>query len=192
MTNPKKPNPDEAKPSEASEPAKPEWLEKLNQLMDRIDPKDTERAMKDMAEFVEGNKTWAEVQGIPQAMLLDIAEQGYLKFKSGRFKEAEDLFKGLCVIDHRTAYYHTALGAIYQKQQKTLDALAEYTCAIEMDPNDITAYVNRGEIFFNCGYLDDAPKDFEKAITLDPEGKDPWANRARHLKNKYIAKWGQP
>ncbi len=159
----------------------PAWLNTLGQLLDRIDPKDSEKAFKDLTDFVEGDDTWAQVQGVPQQMLFDIAERGYLKFKSGRLQEAENLFKGLCMLDHKTAYYHTALGAIYQKMENYFDALAEYTVAIELDPEDITAYVNRGEIYYMLGLDEEPMNDFQSAIKLDPSGKDPWGNRARFL-----------
>lgn len=163
-----------------------EWLEAIGKIVEQIEPKDTEQALRDMEAFVEGDATWAEVQGIPRKMLFDIAEQAYLKFKANRLKEAKTLFKGLCWLDHSVAYFHTALGAIYQKEQNYFDALAEYTAAIELDPNDITAYVNRGEVYYLVG-LDDQPiEDLDQAIALDPEGKDPWANRARFLKKKIL------
>ena len=176
-----------AKPEEkaASEAPSP-FLNALGELLEKIDPKDSEKALHDLEEFIQGESTWAEVQGIPQQMLLDIAERGYLKFKSGRLKEAEILFKGLSALDHKTAYYHTALGAIYQKQENYLDALAEYTAAIEIDPEDVTAYVNRGEIYYLLGSDDLPMQDFESAIQLDPQGKDPWANRARFLKKQVL------
>ena len=177
---------EETQNPEASATGEPpaEWIEALNELVARIEPKDTEKALEDMKEFVEGDATWAETQGIPKQMLFDIAEQAYLKFKGGRLKEAKDLFKGLCLLDHTVAYFHTGLGAVYQKEQQYFDALAEYTVAIELDPGDITAYVNRGEVYYHMG-LDEQPlEDLDQAIALDPEGKDPWANRARFLKKK--------
>lgn len=170
----------------------PEWFNSLSKLLDKIDPKDSDRAMKELEEFSEGDLTWAQVQGVPQQLLFDIAEKGYLKFKSGRLKEAEGIFKGLCMLDHKTAYYHTALGAVYQKQENYLDALAEYTVAIEMDPEDVTAYVNRGEVYYLVG-SDDLPlEDFQSAIKLDPQGKDPWANRARFLMKQIQAEMNSP
>lgn len=165
----------------------PEWLVALHELLERIDPKDAEQALKDIEAFVEGEMTWAEVQGIPQQLLFDIAERGYLKFKGGRLQEAESLFRGLSMLDHKTAYFHTALGAIYQKQENYLDALAEYTVALELDPEDITALVNRGEVYYLVGYVDEPLQDFEGALRLDPEGKDPWGNRARFLKKRLEA-----
>lgn len=172
----------------ASDPGSsgPPWLNALGELLDKIDPKDSEKALKDLEEFINGDFTWAQVQGIPQQMLLDVAERGYLKFKGGRLKDAEIIFKGLSILDHKTAYYHTALGAIYQKQENYLDALAEYTVAVELDPEDVTAYVNRGEIYYLLGLEDEPLQDFDSAIKLDPEGKDPWANRARFLKKQVL------
>ncbi len=170
----------------------PKWFQSLSQLVDKIDPKDSEKALKDLEGFIEGDATWAEVQGIPQQMLFDIAEKGYLKFKSNRLPEAERVFKGLCMLDHKTGYYHTALGAIYQKQEKFLDALAEYTVAVELDPEDVTAHVNRGEVYYMLGLDQEPLTDFDAAIKLDPQGKDPWANRARFLKKQIEAELASP
>lgn len=187
MVIPKNPSGQVADASSAgSSTESPPWLNALGELLDKIDPKDSEKALKDLEEFINGDSTWADVQGIPQQMLLDVAERGYLKFKGGRLKDAEIIFKGLSILDHKTAYYHTALGAIYQKQENYLDALAEYTVAVELDPEDTTAYVNRGEIYYLLGLEDEPLQDFESAIKLDPDGKDPWANRARFLKKQVL------
>jgi tetratricopeptide (TPR) repeat protein len=194
MAIPKSPDRTEGKGPETSTPEafgnatenSPEWLGNLNELLNRIDPKDAEKAIRDIEGFVDGDMTWAEVQGIPQQLLFDIAERGYLKFKSGRLQEAESLFKGLSMVDHKTAYYYTALGAIYQKQENLLDAISAYTVAIELDPEDITAYVNRGEVYSSMGIQEQPLQDFDAAIKLDPEGKDPWANRARFLKKRIL------
>jgi len=172
---------------ESSAAPVPEWMGVFNELMERIDPKDAQQALQDIEKFIEGDTTWAEVQGIPQQLLFDIAERGYLKFKSGRLKEAESLFRGLSMLDHKTAYFHTALGAIYQKQDNYLDALASYTVALELDPQDVTALVNRGEVYYLVGYVKEPLQDFEAAIQIDPSGKDPWANRARFLKKRLEA-----
>ncbi len=173
---------------EQPEQAPEEWKKAFDRLVTDVDPKDAEKACVDLEAFMRGEKTWQEVQGIPQQMMLDIAEAAYLQFKSGRYEIAEQAFKGLCIWDHKSAYYHTALGAIYQKQKKHIDAIAEYTVALDLDPQDITAYVNRGEVYLTIAFHPElylqALEDFEAAIALDPEGQDPWANRARLLKKQ--------
>ncbi len=52
--------------------------------------------------------------------------------------------------------------AIYQR------AIADYTKAIKLDPNDAMAYLSRGEAFFMQGKSDWAIDDYTKAIELDP------------------------
>ncbi len=163
-----------------------EWLAKFSAALEKISPEDAEKAAHLVERFIEGEITWAELQALPPSLLFQMAEFGYLQFQRGKLAEAETVFKGLSVLDHKRAYYHTVLGAIYQRMDKLGDALAEYTVAIEMDPKNIASYVNRGEIYYRCGYIDEPLEDFEKAIALDPQGKDPWANRARFLKNVVI------
>lgn len=160
-----------------------EWLDKFLATLQGIKPEEADKAVKLVERFIEGEITWAELQGLPPQILFQMAEYGYIQFQRGKLKEAETIFKGLSVLDHKRAYYHSVLGAIYQRMDKLGDALAEYTVALEMDPKNISAYVNRGEIYFKCGYIDEPLEDFEKAIALDPQGKDPRANRARLLKN---------
>jgi tetratricopeptide (TPR) repeat protein len=163
-----------------------EWLGQLSALLEKIKPEDAEEAVKKVERFMAGEITWAELQGVPHQVISEMAEYGYSQFQRGKLKEAETIFKGLSVLDHKNGYYHTILGAIYQRMDKLGDALAEYTVAIELNGNDIPAHVNRGEIYYRCGYVDEPMADFEKAISLDSQGKDPWANRARYLKNTLL------
>lgn len=160
-----------------------EWLQRFSASLQQISPDQAQKAGKLVERFIEGEITWAELQGLPPELIFQMAEYGYLQFKRGKLAEAETIFKGLSVLDHKRAYHHSILGAIYQRMDKLLDALGEYTVAIEMDPKNISSYVNRGEIYYRFGYLEEPLEDFEKAIALDPQGKDPWGNRARFLKN---------
>ncbi len=163
-----------------------EWLNQFVTTMENIKPEEAEKVGKLVERFIEGEITWAELQGFPPQVLFQMAEFGYMQFQRGKLKESEIIFKGLSVLDHKRVYYHSILGAIYQRMDKLADALAEYTVALEMDPKNIACYVNRGEIYYRCGYIDEPLQDFEKAIALDPQATDPWANRARFLKSKVI------
>ena len=73
------------------------------------------------------------------------------------------------------------LGSILQKQKRFGEAIGEYTQALEKNPNDLVSLTNRGEIFFQHGWLDQAEADFNKAIALDPTQENKWANRAAVL-----------
>jgi len=160
-----------------------EFLSYINKVLEKITDKDAEQAVEMIGRFIEGEVTWADVEGVPKKIRHELAQFGYLLLQRGKLKEAEKVFKGLSYLDHKSAYYHTALGAIYQKMDKLGEALAEYTAAIELDANDIPALVNRAEIFHRCGCSDKALVDLDKAIALDSVGKNPWSNRARFLKN---------
>lgn len=160
-----------------------EWLDQFRKSLENIRPEEAEKATQLVERFIEGEITWAELQGVPPQLLFQMAEYGYLQFQRGKLAEAETIFKGLSVLDHKRAYHHAVLGAIYQKMDKLGDALAEYTVALEMDPKNLSSYVNRGEIYYRLGYVEEPLEDFERAIALDPQGKDPWANRAKFLKN---------
>ncbi len=50
-----------------------------------------------------------------------------------------------------------------------------------MNPVDIHALTNRGEIALKLGRLQEAASDFKAAMDLDPARKHPAANRARLL-----------
>ncbi len=160
-----------------------EWLDQLLSVLEDFSQEDVDKTVEKVEKFMLGELTWAELKGMPPQILFKMSEFGYLQFKRGNLKDAEIIFKGLSILDHRKAYFHTLLGAIHQRQDRWFDAIAEYTLALEIDPNDVTSYVNRGEILYRVGYYDEPLQDFEKAIALDPQGKNSWANRARALKN---------
>ncbi len=56
-------------------------------------------------------------------------------------------------------------------------AIAEFTDAIELDPNAVDAYVGRGLAFINLDELEDALADFDIALELDPENSDAYNGR---------------
>jgi tetratricopeptide (TPR) repeat protein len=58
-------------------------------------------------------------------------------------------------------------------------AIADFTKAIEINPNDIASYLNRGVVFGSGeGQFDEAISDFNKAIELNPKYVDAYYNRA--------------
>lgn len=149
--------------------------------------KDTPKELVDMGagrvlDFIKGNLTWAEMFNIPKKMVRDMVEYGYLQFQSGRYEDAERFFKMLTVMDWKNSYYHSMMGSILQRQKRFGEAVAEYSEAINLNPNDIVSLANRGEIYMQHKVFSDAVTDFDKAISLDPKKENKWANRARLLK----------
>ncbi|MFH0800464.1 MAG: tetratricopeptide repeat protein [Pseudomonadota bacterium] len=146
-----------------------------------IPPDEIERGARKIQDFLGGKMNWAELFNFTPEMLFQMAEFGFTQFKSGRYEDAERIFKVLTVLDWNNAYYHSVMGSILQRQRRYGEAIAEYTQAIELDPNDIVSRTNRGEIFMQHGLFEEAEEDFKQAIALDKGGADKFANRSRML-----------
>lgn len=131
--------------------------------------------------FAKNRISVADLSRFSRNKLVRLAEIGYFKYKYGRYPEALKIFETLVAIDHVNPYFHTALGGVYQKMGRFVDAVVEYTRANRLNPRDVCPYVNRGEIFLRHKNFRKAAEDFRNAILMDPEGKNLWANRARSL-----------
>lgn len=131
--------------------------------------------------FVLGEITWGQLQGLTMEEAYAYAELGYTQFEQGRYSGARSIFEGLVISNPYDAYFHCMLGAIYARLDMQEEAAEEYTIAIELDPENIAAYVNRAEILLQHGEFEIAMEDLKNAIKLDPKAEDPSGIRARAL-----------
>jgi Flp pilus assembly protein TadD len=131
--------------------------------------------------FIMGELTLGQLYGISIEEAYSMAELGYTMLEQGRLKDAQGVFQGLVIGNPYDAYFHTVLGSIYQKQENIDGAVEEYSIAIGLDPANMEAYVNRGELLMRKGNFQQAAGDFKNALDLDPDGRSPSANRARAL-----------
>lgn len=131
--------------------------------------------------FFEDKVSIAELKGITREQLFQLADVGHTKFKHGRLDEAEKIFQGLIVLDHRNAYFHGMMGAVHQKLNRPIEAIMEYSQSLKINKRDISTYVNRGELYLRHKNYKKAAEDFRNAILLDPSGLNLWSNRARSL-----------
>lgn len=144
-------------------------------------PSRKKRLLELFNRFIEDKVSIAELKGIGREKLYQLAEAGYIKFKHGRIEEAEKIYKSLLILDHRNAYFHSVMGAIHQKKKRPVEAILEYSRAIQISRRDISSFVNRGEIYLRHKNFKKAAEDFKNAILLDMSGRNLWANRARSL-----------
>ncbi|MBS0241042.1 MAG: tetratricopeptide repeat protein [Proteobacteria bacterium] len=68
-----------------------------------------------------------------------------------------------------TAY---CVGLVQQNTGKLADAERSYAAAIAIAPNEAAPYAGRGYVFVQWGRYDEAIKDFETALRLDPRSQD--------------------
>ena len=74
---------------------------------------------------------------------------------------------------------HNYQGLVLNDKGRYDEAIAEYTKAIEINPNYSTAYTNRGNVYFNhLMEYDLAIADYSKAIELDPNNALAYENRS--------------
>ncbi len=181
------PKDDDPMKNMSKEDAKTE-LEKFFKRIEE-DFKDTPKELMEVGserviDFIKSDITWSEMFNIPKKVVKDMVEYGYLQFQTGRYEEAERFFKMLTVMDWKNSYYHSMMGSILQRQKRYGEAVAEYSEAIKLNPNDMVSLTNRGEVYMLHKVFDKAIKDFETAAGLDPKKEDKWANRARALRVK--------
>jgi tetratricopeptide (TPR) repeat protein len=129
----------------------------------------------------KGGPALAQNLNIHAKHVAAILKTGYALFEQNKLEEARNIFEGMSVLDGANPYIHGILGAIYQKQEKYELALEHYDAALLVNPGDIHALTNRGEIALKLGRIQEAASDFKAAMVLDPARKHPAANRARLL-----------
>ena len=74
-------------------------------------------------------------------------------------------------------FFYLNRGAVYQRLKDKDRALADYTRAIELQPNNAMAYTNRGVLYELEGDHERAILDFDRAVELDPKLARAYANR---------------
>lgn len=146
-----------------------------------IEDRETPFNQENFKRFVLGEITWAQLQGLTMEEAYAFAELAYTLFEQGKYDEAQTIFEGLVISNPYDAYFHAMLGAIYARKDMQEEAAEEYSIAIELDPENIAAHVNRAEILLQHGEFELAMEDLKAAIKLDPNGEDPAGLRARAL-----------
>ena len=168
----------------------PELKNKLLDFLSTQPATDKRKSVEAVEKFVTGEMTWAEIKHIPTSMLKELARVAYLKFKTGDYRKAEILFKGLAVLDHLNWYFRAALGAVFQKQGFFEQAIDEYTMALELKPGEVTSLVNRGQCHLKSGDTDAALADFNTVIQQGLLADNPWLKRACTLSQAILTMKG--
>jgi tetratricopeptide (TPR) repeat protein len=166
---------------EEADAAMADFFMDLEARLKEVPKEEIEKGSRKIKDYIDGKIGWSELFNFTPQMLYQMAEFGYTQFKVGRYEDAERVFKVLTVLDWNNHYYHSMMGTILQRQKRFGEAIAEYSQAIELHPQDVVSLTNRGEIFLQHGLLTEAEVDLSKAIALDPKAENKWANRARML-----------
>ncbi len=141
-----------------------------------------ERKRKKTKEFTLPENTLAGVAAgrkTPQEVA-DLSLFGHQLFEMGKVTEAKVIFEGLVGTGSKDAFAHTMLGTIYLALKDQARALMLFQAALEIDPDDVSALVYRGEIRLNRGKVKGAVEDLSRALKLGASD-DPFVERASRL-----------
>lgn len=101
----------------------------------------------------------------PEEMRL-VADLGYALAEQGRHEEATEIFAGLAALAPATAYFQSALGALKLRAGEMEEARAYLNTALALDPRDLAALANRGEVEMRLGNTGAAVRDLRAALQL--------------------------
>lgn len=130
--------------------------------------------------FARGDMTWAQVEGITAREAMEIAQVGCDLSAAGRLEEARVIFEGLVEMNPLDAAARAALGTVYQRQERTMEALGAYSNALKVDPKNVVALANRGELRLRANDPNGL-HDLADAVKADPRGETEAGKRARAL-----------
>lgn len=130
--------------------------------------------------FARGEMTWAQVEGMTAQEALDIAQIGCDLSAAGRLEEAAVVFEGLVELNPLDAAARAALGTVYQRQERAAEALEAYDAALKVDPKNVVALGNRGELRLRKSDPEGL-HDLAAAVQEDPRGETQAGKRARAL-----------
>ena len=127
----------------------------------------------------------SDVFGVTEKQIKGEAALAYNLYQQGKLREAATIFSSLRAVNTRSPYGYAGLGAVAlaKKPSDLAEAYTNISKAAELAPNDPTIQANLGEVLLRQGKLVEAGQQFKKALELDPDSRDPGANRARALLN---------
>ena len=132
--------------------------------------KDTKISQEKIEEFLKGEITLAEMQGISQVQAYLMADMGYNCYKQGKLDQAEMIFNGLAALNHKDFYFHSVLGMIYAAKDEHKKAIDSLNTALELNEADISSFAARAEAFLKIGEFQKALKDM--SVVLENKDKE--------------------
>ncbi|MBL0160864.1 MAG: tetratricopeptide repeat protein [Bryobacterales bacterium] len=130
---------------------------------------------------IDGTAALNAFIGLGPDQLQAIAVIGYNSYEQGKIDEAEEIFQGLIALDGTKYFGYAGLGAIELSRGNVDAAHGHLSAALQRHPDEPTVLSNLGEVLLRQGKAEEAATAFQKALALDPDGRDPGANRARAI-----------
>lgn len=109
--------------------------------------------------------------------------EGMRQMRLGAMQDAEKHLKEAINLNAKAPYVYSALGNLYYKTGKLIDATRAYQMATKLNPGDITLSLNLGMVFFRRRAWSDAAGVFVKVFEQAPKN-----SQQRHYARKMLNK----
>jgi type III secretion system low calcium response chaperone LcrH/SycD len=108
--------------------------------------------IKDVAKkLFQDGATLGELKGITPRELNAVYQMGLGFYNTGRYDDAEKVFRFLVLFDHLNARYWTGLGAVFQVKKNYADAITAYGYASFLDLKNPKPQYLAAECFLALG-----------------------------------------
>jgi len=108
---------------------------------------------------------------VPTEDLRLMLESGYFYLAMRRFKEAKEVFEGVCTLAPESDVPLVALGNVSFVETKFDEAIKTYKKALDLAPKSAFAKAYLGEALFFNNQKADAEETLKEASKMDPHGK---------------------
>lgn len=120
----------------------------------------------------EDMDTIRELKGITDGEMEAVYSLGFNFYNTGRYDEAEKIFKFLVLFDHLNPKYWTAIGALQQVRKDYDTAVTSYSFASFLDLSDPKPQFHAAECFFAKGDVDNATSALEALKSFAPKNTE--------------------
>lgn len=135
-----------------------------------------------IAEFVEGQRTLAELIGLPKEHLAQLAVRGFALLEANELGKAVEFFRGLVALDPFSAWAHTALGVALLRSDVGDEAEVHLRRALQINPRATDTRVTLAEVLLTrAGARADGVKELERIVIENVGSNDVAVVRARML-----------
>uniref|UniRef100_A0A8C6TL83 Tetratricopeptide repeat domain 32 n=1 Tax=Neogobius melanostomus TaxID=47308 RepID=A0A8C6TL83_9GOBI len=118
-------------------------------------------------------------------------QRAHTVFKQRNFVMAEQLYSRFIRLCSRSSCDATDLATAFNNRGQIrylrvdfTEAVEDYTCAIQAQAHFPVPYYNRGLIHYRLGFFEEAKKDFEQTLKLNPDFEEAKVSLRQTLKDQ--------
>ncbi len=127
----------------------------------------------------------AHIRNKERVVLLLLMALAVLSFSRSRvFKNSETLWTDAISKKYNTPLAYNNRGHYFRQNNQYEKALADYSAALEINPNYHLSLNNRGKVYFDLGKTDLALEDFNRCLSIAPDFANALSNRAAAFSSK--------